>query len=175
MFLNPLIKMKDEYFKIADYNIFYVDWSILAPAPCYPMAVHNAKHVGRCIAQLIETILEIGNNRVHVIGFSLGAQLTNHVARNLKTFRLPRITGIITYLIIKCVLYKFILCLGLDPALPLYVTWRREDKLDPSDAMFVDVIHTNALIQGKIEKCGHVDFYLNGGVIQPGCQLSHRS
>lgn len=40
---------------------------------------------------------------------------------------------------------------------------------DESDAEFVDVIHTNALVQGKMERCGHVDFYLNGGILQPGC------
>lgn len=43
------------------------------------------------------------------------------------------------------------------------------EKLDASDADFVDVIHTNALLQGKIERCGHADFYMNGGVLQPGC------
>lgn len=53
--------------------------------------------------------------------------------------------------------------------MPLYITASVDEKLDPSDANFVDVIHTNALIQGKLETCGHVDFYLNGGVMQPGC------
>lgn len=48
------------------------------------------------------------------------------------------------------------------------MTVSKDEKLDSSDADFVDVIHTNALIQGKIEKCGHVDFYMNGGVMQPG-------
>lgn len=64
---------------------------------------------------------------------------------------------------------------GLDPALPLFITASDEDKLDKSDAMFVDVIHSNALIQGKIEQCGHADFYMNGGVLQPGCFQSDSS
>lgn len=65
---------------------------------------------------------------------------------------------------------KFLLKnLGLDPALPLFITASSENKLDASDAEFVDVIHTNALVQGKIERCGHVDFYMNGGILQPGC------
>lgn len=58
---------------------------------------------------------------------------------------------------------------GLDPALPLFITASAEDKLDPGDAEYVDVIHTNAIVQGKLERCGHADFYMNGGILQPGC------
>lgn len=53
--------------------------------------------------------------------------------------------------------------------MPLFVTSSKTDKLDPSDAEYVDVIHTNAMVQGKLERCGHADFYINGGVVQPGC------
>lgn len=53
--------------------------------------------------------------------------------------------------------------------MPLFITASRENKLDETDAKFVDVIHTNALLQGKIERCGHADFYMNGGIVQPGC------
>lgn len=67
------------------------------------------------------------------------------------------------------------LCEGLDPALPLFITASTHDKLDESDAEFVDVIHSNALVQGKIERCGHADFYMNGGIIQPGCFQSDAS
>lgn len=59
--------------------------------------------------------------------------------------------------------------LGLDPAMPLFVTSNLERKLDSSDAIFVDVLHTNALFKGKLEPSGHVDFYANGGLTQPGC------
>lgn len=58
---------------------------------------------------------------------------------------------------------------GLDPALPGFITPNIDDKLDKTDAEFVDVYHTNAFMQGQFEESGHVDFYMNGGVIQPGC------
>lgn len=60
--------------------------------------------------------------------------------------------------------------LALDPALPLFVTSSNDRKVDASDANFVDVLHTNALEKGKLEACGHVDFYANGGITQPGCK-----
>lgn len=61
---------------------------------------------------------------------------------------------------------------GLDPALPFFATLNDQWKLDTSDAEFVDVIHTGAGYFGKIEAVGHVDFYVNGGYIQPACKES---
>ncbi|CAG9805163.1 unnamed protein product [Chironomus riparius] len=152
MMLAPLIDAKNEYLQRGDYNLFFVDWSTLAPGPCYPSAVHNTRHVGVCVAQLISRIRETGNEDIHLVGFSLGAHVCNYASTTLRNdnYTIPRITG-------------------LDPAMPLFVTSDLDSKLDASDADFVDVLHTNALVQGQIERCGHVDFYLNGGVLQPGC------
>ena len=49
--------------------------------------------------------------------------------------------------------------------------------MDKSDALFVDVIHTDAdtftLADGfgTSDRSGHVDFWPNGGESQPGCSL----
>ena len=65
---------------------------------------------------------------------------------------------------------------GLDPAGPGY-TWNDTDRrLDLTDAEFVDIIHTNAgsLLEGGVgfaESLGHADFFPNGGLRQPGCNL----
>jgi pancreatic lipase-related protein 2 len=106
-------------------NIFYVDWFNLSSSICYPTVVHSVKHVGECTGQLIRRIRDTGSDDVHVIGFSLGAQVINYVAESLKPdFLMPHVTG-------------------LDPALPGFITVDDAHKLDASDAHFVDVYHCN--------------------------------
>lgn len=56
--------------------------------------------------------------------------------------------------------------------MPLFVTPDINKKVDKSDAIFVDVLHTNALEKGKLEASGHVDHYANGGITQPGCKTT---
>ena len=60
---------------------------------------------------------------------------------------------------------------GLDPAGFLFHNVPHSERLDPSDAVFVDVIHSAGLWIGMDEPVGHVDFYPNGGHHpQPGCE-----
>lgn len=58
---------------------------------------------------------------------------------------------------------------GLDPTIVFYMGNNSSRDLDPSDAHFVDVIHTGAGILGQWGPNGHADFYVNGGTSQPGC------
>jgi len=153
MQLSYLVNIRTKYLKRGGYNLIAVDWNRLANAPCYPVAVHNVPHVGDCLAQLIERLRDYGAEDIHVIGFSLGAHVPAFAANALHPYQLPRITG-------------------LDPAMPLFITVNKNEKLDASDAEFVDVLHTNAFVQGQIEPSGHIDFYVNGGSSQPGCATS---
>ncbi|XP_023288828.1 lipase member H-A-like [Orussus abietinus] len=155
MYLDTLVDIRNEYLKNSEFNVVAVDWHRLATAPCYPTAVHNVPHVGQCVAQLINRIRDTGAKDIHAIGFSLGAHVPAFSANVLRPYKLFRITG-------------------LDPAMPLFVTVNNDEKLDAGDARFVDVFHTNAFIQGKVEPSGHIDFYMNGGVNQPGC-WEHRN
>lgn len=41
--------------------------------------------------------------------------------------------------------------------------------MDKTDAILVQVIHTNAGYLGMQEAIGTADFYPNGGTSQPGC------
>lgn len=152
MFLGPLVDIKTAYLTKHDYNVWAVDWSPLCRGPCYPFAMFNIIQVGRCVADFIRRLQQHADSplQLHIVAFSLGAHVSNYVANSLEDYKIPRITG-------------------LDPALPGFITRNGLRKLDPTDANFVDVVHTNGLAQGQIERCGHVDFYMNGGFSQPGC------
>lgn len=63
---------------------------------------------------------------------------------------------------------------GLDPAMPGFSTVTDSNKLDRTDGEFVDILHTNAFLQGVVQQSGDVDFYMNGGVLQPGCWVEER-
>ena len=60
----------------------------------------------------------------------------------------------------------------LDPAGPEFYLSEIADRLDASDALFVDVLHTDGAPRivsgfGHLDALGHVDFYPNGGSAQP--------
>jgi pimeloyl-ACP methyl ester carboxylesterase len=83
-----------------DYNIISVDWGNLARSPCYVQATYNLEVAGKCTAHLIEVLVkhfDVPLKTIHVIGFSLGAQVTGQVAKYLKdndVGKLRRITGL---------------------------------------------------------------------------------
>uniref|UniRef100_A0A8I3Q8D7 Triacylglycerol lipase n=1 Tax=Canis lupus familiaris TaxID=9615 RepID=A0A8I3Q8D7_CANLF len=94
-------------------------------------------------------------SQVQLIGHSLGAHVAGEAGS--RTPGLGRITG-------------------LDPVEASFQGTPEEVRLDPTDADFVDVIHTDAaplipfLGFGMSQKVGHLDFYPNGGKQMPGCQ-----
>jgi len=63
---------------------------------------------------------------------------------------------------------------ALDPAGPLFACGSLKMRLDPSDAKYVVVLHTNGEKffkggLGTMLPMGHLDFYANGGLKQPFC------
>ncbi|TEA41708.1 hypothetical protein DBR06_SOUSAS1510114, partial [Sousa chinensis] len=185
-----IIDLCKKMFKVEKVNCMCVDWKRGARTG-YTQAVHNTRVVGAEIAYLIQglsvnprlghilwvggrergrpaprgtqgqpgdpwTQLGYGPENVHLIGHSLGAHTAAEAGRRLGG-RVGRITG-------------------LDPAQPCFQGTPEEVRLDPSDAMFVDVIHTDSapiipfLGFGMSQKVGHLDFYPNGGREMPGCQ-----
>nr|XP_033798419.1 pancreatic triacylglycerol lipase-like isoform X2 [Geotrypetes seraphini]XP_033798420.1 pancreatic triacylglycerol lipase-like isoform X2 [Geotrypetes seraphini] len=143
--------------QVEDVNCICVDWKG-GSRSSYTQAANNIRVVGAEMAFFIDTLK---NNygyplsNVHLIGHSLGAHATAETGRRVRG--IARITG-------------------LDPAEPYFQGTPTDVRLDTSDAMFVDVIHTDAapiipnLGFGMSQAVGHLDFYPNGGEQMPGCK-----
>ncbi|KAK7065345.1 hypothetical protein SK128_015663 [Halocaridina rubra] len=151
-----------ELLRSEDQNVIVVDWSVGARPP-YTQAVANIRLVGAQLAYLIYSLNRFADVPItdfHLIGHSLGAHLCGHAGTYLRDsygLFLPRITG-------------------LDAAEPFFNDTHVITRLDPSDAAFVDVIHTDdspilgfPLSVGMTHPIGDLDFFPNGGDDQPGC------
>jgi len=70
------------------------------------------------------------------------------------------------YVSIIIVMYIF---LALDPAQPNFKDSQKNERVDVDSGQFVMVLHTSTMFLGLREPVGHVDFYFNGGQMQPSC------
>ncbi|KAG0719866.1 Pancreatic triacylglycerol lipase [Chionoecetes opilio] len=140
-----------------DLNVVTVDWSGGSQA-LYSQATANTRLVALEVAHLIHFLQDkvaLEPRHVHIIGHSLGSHTAGYVGE--RVLGLGRITG-------------------LDPAEPFFQFMPPAVRLDPSDALLVDVIHTDAdsifnfgAGFGMRQPVGHIDFYPNDGRSQPGC------
>jgi len=151
-----VLTMKNNILKNEDANVIAVDWSRGSAAlqgdllsiftyPPYITAAKNVITVGNKTAQLLSQ-LNINPMLTHCIGHSLGAHCCGVLGKIIK---INRITG-------------------MDPAGPGFADKLSFWRLSQSDANFVDVIHTSITF-GYFESLGHVDFWPNLGLEQPGC------
>lgn len=151
----------DAYLKRGNYNVIGVDWA--GPALYeYSMASRNTKTAGRELGDFIIRLNKLAGipmENFHILGHSLGAHLAGFAGKRVWS-RTGRKIGRIS---------------ALDAAGPLFeipIPVSRNNRLDRSDAEFVDCIHTDGGIFGMVQPIGHVDFYPNGGVPrQPGCYM----
>ncbi|XP_049820579.1 pancreatic lipase-related protein 3-like [Aethina tumida] len=152
---TPATTIKTAYLQRGDHNIILLNAQRLEAGPWYLTASKNTMVVGEYTAKFIDYLVSRGLYlpSLHLIGLSLGAQMAGVCGQNVRSGRISRITG-------------------LDPAGPLFTKWPKSLKLDPGDADFVDVIHTDAGIFGYPRQVGHVDFWPNQGISpQPGCSI----
>ncbi|XP_069835810.1 pancreatic lipase-related protein 2-like [Dendropsophus ebraccatus] len=154
-----MVDMCQAILQVENINCICVDWKG-GSQTLYTQAANNIRVVGAEVAYFVNTLEKIYNyppSNVHLIGHSLGAHTAGEAGK-----RQPGI-GRIT---------------GLDPAGPYFSDTPPEVRLDPSDALLVDAIHTDAtptilhLGYGMSQTVGHLDFFPNGGKKMPGCKKS---
>ncbi|XP_076982247.1 pancreatic triacylglycerol lipase-like isoform X2 [Tamandua tetradactyla] len=152
-----LANMCRNFFVMENVNCICVDWKG-GSRTGYTQASQNIRIVGAEVAYFVEVLkaaFGYSPSDVHIIGHSLGAHAAAEAGRRLNG-TIERITG-------------------LDPAGPSFEGTPELVRLDPSDAMFVDVIHTDAASPipnmglGIRQTVGHLDFFPNGGREMPGC------
>lgn len=101
---------------------------------------------------------EAGYGNFHLVGFSLGAQVSGLIGRKVieksqGKFVIPRITG-------------------LDPGKLPELTKTPIAYLNGGDAIFVDTIHTETLFLASKISIGNSSFWVNGARSQPMCKYS---
>lgn len=154
---------KDEYLLREDCNFIVVDWfSLQIPVLVPEEGRHIITEAGQQTGAFIEFLINDGTplSAFHLIGHSVGTHLVGKASTSIAHGKVPRITG-------------------LEPVKGLWTLNDTDERLDITDADFVDIIHTNSgelykLEVSFFEAIGHVDFYVNGGHKQPGCKpLDH--
>jgi len=143
--------MCDAILKMDDYNCIIVGWGGGARGLNYFQAMSNSRVVAAEIGLLLEALSTLGAYpaSVWLAGHSLGAHIMGFAGKRIGG--VGRITG-------------------LDPASPGFEDEHIDARLDPTDALFIDVIHTDIDGFGAASPLGHVDFYPNGGRSHPGCE-----
>lgn len=107
--------------------------------------------VGHIVAKYLDFLNEYAGlsfASITLIGHSLGAHVAGIAGKNVKRGRVQNIVG-------------------LDAALPFFMGF--SSKLLPSDAEYVETIHTNIGFKGFAKPLGHASFYPNWGKVQLGC------
>lgn len=91
-----------------DANVVLVNWQRAARGQ-YSRAVSNAELVGRQVGKTLIAMVTMGTNAsdIHVIGFSLGAQVAGFIGETLKGYglKLGRITGKFASVFLMCLIH----------------------------------------------------------------------
>ncbi|XP_014608409.1 PREDICTED: phospholipase A1-like [Polistes canadensis] len=148
-----------------DFLVFSTDWrrgacnrGNIGRLAGYNTAVQNTRLVGKYIATFTKKLLDnykVKISNIRLIGHSLGAHTSGFAGKEVQNLKLGKYSEII----------------GLDPAGPSFRTNGCSERLCKTDAEYVQVFHTSAVL-GKYSEIGTVDFYMNYGSHQPGCHPS---
>lgn len=135
-------------------NVCVVDWSRLATYEYLMTALWHTPKVAAHVVTFIRALEKAGfdKRQMSIAGHSLGAQISG------------KIGGLLNGMLLA--IY------GLDPAGPGFSFPFNDSPanvLDPSDAFYVQCIHTARMTFGVNYNCGHGDFYPDGGFLSPGC------
>lgn len=157
----------------------------------YHAPAKNTQIVGWQIAKVFERLIELNKIQsapttdsrkwdIHCTGHSLGAQTCGRFGRSLEALTLKKIARITA---LDAAHPRFSRKTGSSSGDDLLAQF----SINKNDAELVEGVHTNNNLeaetdhhwlsnviqyQGLATPYGHVDYYINGGYIQPGCALT---
>lgn len=137
--------VKDAYLTSGDYNVIAVDWSKGGDTINYWAAKGKVPAVADVVFRFINHLVLNQFTtvpQIHMVGHSLGAHVIGLASRNFRLTKIP-------------------VLVGLDPALPWVDVSNVNDRIDASDADYVEIIHTNAGTLGIDVPIGDADIYVS--------------
>ncbi|BFF93177.1 phospholipase A1 2 [Drosophila madeirensis] len=144
--------VKNAYLKRGEYNVIVADWSASSANVNYFSVVQLIEVFGAQLAQFARSLNRrygASFDSMYLIGHSLGAQIAGAAGKRLKPDQVNTI-------------------FALDPAGPKFRHRSAEFRIDPTDAKYVESMHTSATF-GFRRPTGSATFYPNHGAIQPRC------
>lgn len=145
--------IRTAYLNNYEFNVVTVDWGVGANTINYNAARNHVQIVGPLVSRFVDFLSRSGGaslDNMYIIGHSLGGHIAGLAGKFVTAGQLNTI-------------------IALDPALPLFSIDRPHERVAPTDAAYVEVLHTNAGLLGFDLPIGQASFYPNGGRTQPGC------
>lgn len=143
-------------------SAIFLNWTVYSDIGSYLSALHNRNNLGEVVGDfvlLLRKTKQLTINRVHLMGYSMGAHIVAFAARRIKETldsELPNESRR---------LHKVGALTAFDAASPLI---SHKMFLNKEDALVVQGIHTSYHF-GVTRAFGHLDYFPNGGFRQPGC------
>ncbi|XP_013190606.2 lipase member H-A [Amyelois transitella] len=151
----PMGPIMERIYKVKGYNVWILE-EVTFVIEEFPIAARAVKaigaHVGELLANLTTLQPKFDPKKLDFLGLSLGGQTMSFIAKSF-----TKLTG-----------QKVSRLSGMDASGPCFRNRGPEDRIDASDADFVDLVMTNIDGLGMAAPVGHANFYVNGGETQPG-------
>ncbi|KAH8244686.1 hypothetical protein KR032_004733, partial [Drosophila birchii] len=144
--------VKNAYLAKGEYNVIVADWSASSANINYFSVVKLIETFGAQLAQFTRNLnRQFGADfdSIYFIGHSLGAQIAGSAGKRLSPDKINTI-------------------FALDPAGPKFRHRSAEFRIDPTDAKYVESMHTSANF-GFRRPTGSATFYPNYGAYQRSC------
>ncbi|XP_059061658.1 pancreatic lipase-related protein 2-like [Achroia grisella] len=149
----PPSRILESSYRNLGYNVWLIDIYQFVNYQ-FPEVARFVPSAGRRVGEMLYnlTLENVGFNpkNLEIVGLSLGGETISFIAKSFKELsgtKLSKLTA-------------------LDPTGPCFRNLGPDQRLDQSDADYVEVVSTNIDGLGMAAPVGHVNFYINGGEYQ---------